>query len=57
MKSLDRLWARIGWNYVICKEADFGFRLAFGPEGTGDTDKDGSRISLVIMMCFQKIVM
>jgi hypothetical protein len=32
----------------MCKEADFGFRLAFAPKGTGEADKDGSRISLVL---------
>ena len=57
MKSLDRLWARIASTYMICKEADFGLRLAFEPKGTGDADKDGTRVSPVIMMCFQTGVM
>jgi len=39
MKFLDRLWARIGSTYVICKEADFGLRLALEPKDTGDADK------------------
>jgi hypothetical protein len=31
--------------------------MAFGPKGTGNTDKDGSRLSVLILTCCQRVVM